>query len=427
MKYIEKLLDKLFNMDRSVICLFIFSILACIVNYVYQIVLGNMLTLSNYGNFNTINSLTSNLVCLYSPLAVYICRITAENQKGLMKARHIYQKVFAVALGVSVVVFCAGGVFLWNFLGKNIGTKTICLELLILVMTLIAGFYTVINGILQGINRLGWYGFLGLLLVAVKLGLSYVGIRLGGQIHAAVWAMLISYVIITFAMIAIIAAIRKGQHSITCKEDYCCVEYKELLQLYGATFLVQMFVSPYINGGEVILMNYCYDSESVGLYSLAATVAKASMYVLSIFTSALLPNIAADLNQGKSIWKKFYISLAFCFLAGGAWVIFLMTAGVIIIPRLFGAGYYQALLNVKYMALWVIGIGMLLVVNTFYLAMNKLKRYISVLAVVTIFIIGYVSMSEIDILYVPVVIGVGVNAIIIFACFDVRFSDTRKS
>lgn len=424
MKYIDRLLDKLFNMDRSVIRLFLFSILASIVNYAYQIILGNMLSLSNYGNFNTINSLASNLVCLYSPLAVYSCRITAENQKELMDARPIFERILTVTLGISVVVFCAGGVFLWNFLGKNIGAEAISFGLLILVMTVIAGFYTVINGMLQGINRLGWYGFLALLLVAVKLSLSYVGIRFGGQIHAAVWAMLISYVIITLAMVAIIGVIIKEQRAVTCNGDSNCVEYKELLQLYGTTFLVQMFVSPYINGGEVILMNYFYDSESVGLYSLAATVAKASMYVLSIFTSALLPNIAADLNQGKSIKRKFYISLAFCFLAGAAWVIFLMTAGIIIIPRLFGAGYYQALLNVKYMTLWVIGIGMLLVVNTFYLAMNKLKRYISVLAVVTIFIIGYVAVSKIDVLYVPVVVGIGVSAIIVFAFFDVGSSDT---
>ena len=419
MRYIEILLKKIFDMDRSVVLLFVFSMLASIVNYSFQIMLGNMLSLSDFGIFNTINSLSTNLMCLYSPLAVYICRVSAENQTNMSVGKPIYQKILKFTLGISLILFCLGIVLFSNTFGKSLGVESFSFGLLFITMTIIAGIYTVLNGMLQGINKLAWYGFLGLVLMVVKFSLSYAGIRLGGQIAAAVWAMLISFVVVIGLIITIISITARRQNTDEKKRELLSVKYSEIFSLYGLTFLVQLFISPYINGGEIILMNYLYDSESVGLYSLAATVAKASMYVLSIFTSALLPNIASDWIKGKSIKRKFYSAMAFCFIAGAAWVLFLMTVGLYVIPRVFGEGYYQALLNVKYLAFWVIGIGMLLVVNTFYLAINRLKKYLTVLIVVTVLIVGCIVASGIDILYVPVVVGSGVIAVVIFALFDI--------
>lgn len=418
-RYIKILLKKIFDMNRSVVLLFVFSMLASIVNYAFQIVLGNMLSLSDFGNFNAINSMSSILMCLYSPLAVYICRVSAENQTNLLVSRPIYKKIFKFGLVVSLILFCLGVVLFANTFGKSFGVESFSLGLLIMVMTVIAGIYTVLNGMLQGINRLAWYGFLNFLLVGAKLTLSYTGLQLGGRIYAAVWAMLISYIVVIGLTITIISITVRRQNTDEKKDELISVKYSDIFKLYGLLFFVRMIVSPYINGGEIMLMNYLYDSESVGLYSLAATVVKASMYVLAIFTSALLPNIVSDWAKGKNIKKKFYIAMAFSFIFGAAWVLFLMTIGLYIIPRLFGEGYYQALLNVKYMALWGIGIGMLLVVNTFYLAINRLKKYLTVLIVVTVLIVGCIVASGIDILYVPVVVGSGVIAVVIFALFDI--------
>lgn len=419
-RYIKILLKKIFDIDRSVVLLFVFSMLASIANYAFQIVLGNVLSLSDYGNFNTINSISANLMCLYSPLAVYICRVSAENQTNLLAGRSIYQKIFRFTLGISFILVCLGLIFFANTFGKSFGVESFSLGFLIIAMNVIAGVYTVLNGMLQGINRLAWYGFLGLVLIVVKFSLSYIGIRLWGQVAAAVGAMLVSYVVVIALLIVTISMTIKRQSADGKDDEFLSIDYSKIFRLYGLTFFVQMLVSLYINGGEIILMNYLYDSESVGLYSLAATVAKVSMYVVSVFTTALLPNLASDWVKGKNVIRKFYIAMAFCFIIGFVWILFLMTVGLYIIPRLFGVKYYQALLYVKYMVFWVIGIGMLLMVNTFYLAINRLKRYLAVLVITTVLIVGYVAVSDIDVLYVPVVAGIGVAAIILFALLDVK-------
>ncbi len=63
---------------------------------------------------------------------------------------------------------------------------------------------------------------------------------------------------------------------------------------------------------------------------------------------------------------------------------------------------------------------MLIVANTFYLAINRLKTYLLVLVIVTVGIIGCVAISGIDIVYVPVVISSGILLILLFAFVDMK-------
>lgn len=417
---LNKTLTKLFGMDRSVILLFTFSILGSAVNYAFQIFLGNMLTISDYGKFNTINAFSSNLMCFYSPLAVYACRVTAEKQTNLFVNRLIYRSIVSFAVLISTVVMVLGaGAFLFIPL-ERFGMDTFSFWILVLVMTVTAGMYVVVNGILQGIGRLEWYGFLGFCLMVIKMGLSYMGIKFGGRVPTVVWAMLISYAVVICFIVAMISRTIKHQYRDYQIQMQPAAGHREMLRLYGFTFLVQMVVSLYINGGEIMLMSYFYDNEAAGRYSLAANVAKIGMYVVSIFTSALLPKVSSDWGRGKAVKKWFYIATAFAAGIGGVWVLFLSTIGRQLILMFLGERYYEALSNIKYMALWIIGLGMLMVANTFYLAINRLERYLIVLVSVTGCIIGCVAISGMEITYVPVVIGIGIQIILLLTFADMR-------
>lgn len=413
-------LSKFFGLDRSVIFLFTFSILGSAVNYAFQIFLGNMLTISDYGKFNTINAFSSNLMCFYSPLAVYACRVTAERQTNLFVNRLIYKSIVSFALLISAVVMVLGaGAFLLIPL-ERFGIDLFSFWMLVLVMTVTAGIYVVINGILQGIGRLEWYGFLGFCLMIIKMGLSYMGVKFGGRVPTVVWAMLISYAVLICLIVAMISRTSKYQYRDCRIQMQPAAGNREMLCLYGLTFLVQMVISLYINGGETMLMSYFYDNEAVGRYSLAANVAKISMYIVSIFASALLPKVSSDWGKGKAVKRWFYIVAAFAFGIGIVWVLFLSTIGRQLSLMFLGERYYEALSNVKYMALWIIGLGMLLVANTFYLAINRLERYLVVLVSVTGGIVGCVAISGMEITYVPTVIGVGIQIIILFVFIDMR-------
>ena len=418
MKIVDKIRSKLFDIDISVMSLFVFSVLGSIVNYAFQLVLGNILATSDYGDFNTINSLSSNLMCFYSPLAVYACRVTAENQSNMFSNRLIYQRIFAFSLLISFIIMILGGGFFILVPQIRFGAKTFLLWVLVLVMTVVAGIYTVLNGVLQGSGQLGWYGFLGFWLVVIKMGGSYAGVHFGGQVPAVVWAMLLSYVVVIGCIFVVICRIIRHQ----CRDSRIksAIGYREILQLYGLTFFIQMLISLYINGGEIILMNCFYGNEAVGLYSLAANVAKIGMYVLSIFTSALLPSVSLDWGSGVCIKRKFHMVMAFAFGIGGVWFLLLSTIGRKLALIFLGKRYYEALSGINYMALWIIGLGMLLVVNTFYLAVNRLKVFLTVLMIVTGGIVGYVAISGIKITYVPIVIGVGIHIILLFSLVDIN-------
>ena len=346
--------------------------------------------------------------------------MTAEKQTNLFVNGLIYRSIVSFVILISAAVMVMGvGAFLLIPL-ERFGIDIFSFWILVLTMTVTAGVYVVVNGILQGIGRLEWYGFLGFCLMVIKMGLSYMGIKLGGRVPTVVWAMLISYAVVICLIVVMISRTIKHQYRDWRMQMQPAVEHKEMLRLYGLTFLVQMVVSLYINGGETMLMSYFYDNETVGRYSLVANVAKIGMYVVSIFTSALLPKVSSDWGKGKAVKRWFYIAMAFALGIGIVWVLFLSTIGRRLSRMFLGERYYEALSSVRYMALWMIGLGMLMVANTFYLAINRLERYLMVLVFVTGGIVGCVAISGMEVIYVPIVIGVGIQIILLSAFVDMR-------
>ncbi len=196
------------------------------------------------------------------------------------------------------------------------------------------------------------------------------------------------------------------------------IKNKDLFGLYGVTFIANLLISPYINGGEILLISTEYDNEKVGLYSLAIVIVKASIYIISILTTALLPKFASMSLDSKKLYKRYLFSLVVSFFIGVLWVLGIRVIGIRIIPAIFGEGYYGALLNTKYMALWVINLGVLLDVNTFYLATNQLKKYIIVLGCSSVSIVILVKVIKVSFWHIPVFLGIITGAIVVWSLFD---------
>lgn len=419
MTVFSKIKEKIRCGDKTIFLMFILSGFASVINYVFQLVLSKMLSISDFGSYNTLNSLASNLGSLYTPLSVYACRIAAENQKNLNNARCLYKKLFSFSLCISGIILGVGLLVLSSNHIEYMQMSRAIYTILIIGMVVIGGFYSIFNGILQGINRFGWYGLFAVGLMITRLVLVYIGLNVDGSLVTVISSIVVSYVIMIALIVVIVLDTVRHRSIKTKKYIIPDVTYREIIQMYGTTFFVQIFWSLYINGGDIILLNYMYGNEAVGVYSLAATIAKISVYILSIFTSVLLPVVRAEWIQGKSIRKKLYYSLTCSMAIGIAWIVFLITIGSHIIPEIMGEKYGMALSNIKYMAIWIIGIGMLMVINTFYLAINQLKFYLFILVSITILLVMYVSAVNVSLWYVPLVCGAGVSVIVVFSIFDI--------
>lgn len=421
----KRLLNKIYGLDSTFVIFFSLSIATSVLSYLYQVFLGNKMELADYGVFNSLNSLCSNLMCLFSPLSVLMCREMAGARGRFEIIRPIWDRTIRVAKVISVIILIV--ISLFFLLEKLNGSMkwSICALLLVAIAVISGGFYGILNGTLQGAGRLEVYGAAGFAAVIIKLIVSAAGILIHNNAYIPVGAMIVSNVSSIIVIYLFLTRFNR------CRNDE--VELKErtigipgVLELYGITFIANFLLSPYINGGEIILMSTEYDDELVGLYSLAITIAKASIYIISIFTAALLPKFALLKENGIEVCRKYLALLLMCFIFGCVWIVGLSTVGIRIIPCLFGAGYYEALLNLKYMALWVVCMGMLLAANTYYLAINRLKRFILALGIGSVVALMVIKVIKVEFWTSPMVLG-GVGAgIVVWSVIDTFIQMTRR-
>lgn len=386
--------------DKAYVVLFICSILASVLNYVFQIMLGNMLTVDEFGVFNTINALTTNVVMIYTPLSIYCCRITSQNRDEISKNKNIFEQIFQVSILISGV-FIFGGAIMYPFFMGRYGASSLGRWIFLLAMIVIAGLYNIVNGVLQGSTDFAVYGVLSIVVVGIKLICCYLLVKRGIGIQGIVFSMLISFGLTMMMMVFFL----KGRWKPT--ENYLeRVEWKCLISEYGLTFGVQLLSSFFINGGEVILMGYFYSDNDIGIYSSVAVLAKVAIYVVSVVSVVLLPNVAKESSKGKSVKKLLMISLLVCTLVSCMYAIFLKIFGDRLVLFLFGNKYSGGLQFINRLALYSVTLAIILVLNSIFLGVNRPKYYFLLLLVAFVMCLAFVKIFLPPISMIPIVFGI---------------------
>lgn len=403
------------SFQNAIFISFIFSGFGSILNYSFQIMLGNMLTVEDFGVFNSINSLAANLVIVYTPLSIMICQITASNRDNLEKNQGIYKQVLTITLGIVLITILGGGL-LFNIIKGRFGIDNLFQWIVILLMIGISGIYTIIMSIIQGLERFILYGVIGDFLILIKLLLSLRNIKNGMDVHGIIWAMLLSYL----CMIIVAALTLNKQWKKNKEAAYEYLGASEIFELYGVTFLVQILVSFYINGGEIILMDYLFNNREIGLYSSAATLGKVSLYIISIISVVLFPRVANRRTQGLETKTIFYKTIFFSILMALMYSAFLLVSGKRIIPIMFGEEYIFALDYINAIVIFTIPLSTLSVIHNYFLGIGKVKEYAKVLGIITVLAITIIILFVENIKLVPVILGSALYVVLIWSLMYVK-------
>ncbi len=384
-------------------------------NYVFQIVVGNMVSVEEFGMYNSINSLAVNVSIVFSPLSVMACQITASNQSKIEKNRGVYIQIFGVTIGLFVCVLM-GGVLLFRLIQGKFGITNMAQWIVILIMIGASGLYAILISVLQGMECFVWYGIIGALLVLGKLGICVINVKQGMAVHGIVWAMLLSYLCMIIVMVLFLKKrLWKGAEG---QREY--LSKKEIIQLYGTTFLVQILVSFYINGGEIILMDYLFDDTQVGLYSSAVTLGKVCLYIISIVSVVLLPKVANKATQGVDTRGILYKTVGISLVLAIVYAIFLLVGGKQIIPMVFGQEYNAAMEYMNSVMFFAIPLSTLSIVHNYFLGIGKIKAYGVMLGIITCVAIGIIILFVQDMKCVPIILGGGLYMILIWSLLYVK-------
>lgn len=412
--------------SKNVIILLFFSVPASILNYAFSIVLGRLLTVEQFGTYNSMNSLACNLIAIYAPFAVLITRITAEHEKDTYKNSDRYKQLGKIYLLFFVVTSLVGMVS-YPLLNGRFGASTFIQWLLILIMIGVMGLHSMSIATIQGLSKFVLYGFISAFVMFLKLILTVVGLQTGGGFTSVIWAITLSHAIIigicTFVMKRA-CSIMDGRECLGEGADYEKPFTKdELIPLYGLTFLVQLVYLFYVNGGEVILMNFLCDEKEIGLYSSIVMLAKIAVYLITTFNSALLPAIASKAGDVKGAKGMLYASLIFSMACSLAFVIFMLVFGDWIVPFLWGEKYTAGLKYLGAALTFAIPLANLMVIHTYILGRGKLKFYAWSLCITLVASAVVGALFSANTSAVPIAFGVGMCVCIIATMIYIIFGD----
>lgn len=396
------------SLQRAFVISFLFNMVTSVLNYAFTIILGNMLTIEDFGVYNTINSLAANIVIFFSPLSIIICQITAANCNELQRNAQKYKQIMIISIMIMVMINVIG-ILAYPWLEGRIGVNSIFTWEVILLMIGVSGLYTVLYSIIQGLSKFVAYGMVGNILVLTKLVISIINISAG--VEGIIFAMLFSYMLLT----GIVCALLKKYIVVGGLKDAERFGKREIFELYGMTFLVSLFYSFYINGGEIIFMGFLFDDKQVGLYSAASALGKISLYVIAVITVVLFPTVASRKGQGLHTRTMLFKMAAGGFIFSAIYSVFLISVGKNIIPLLFGEKYRPALEYVHAIIIFIIPLNVLSIVHTYFLGIGRLKEYTFILGSITIVAIGIIVAAIDSISYVPIVLGIALYVIIILS------------
>lgn len=364
-------MEKNREFEKNSLILFALMMGANIFNYIFQIILGKLLTVEDYGILNTLMSMVTILSIPNLLFVMVTARYTATYSihKENRKIKALLQFGFKAALIVSGVLLVVG-IIGADFLSDIFGIKESSYFIMITFVVGITLIASIAIGVLQGGKKFFNYGVQNLINVGCKLVFSVILVYLGLGLHGVLIALVIGI---------IIACIYSYRHAMSFigkidKKVKITLPYKEIMGYSLGTFVAQICITILTNG-DILLVKMFFSEREAGIYSSAMVLGKIAMYIAGAVVAALFPMVAEVYVKGKNTKGLFIKALIY---GGGSASICsfgLVVFGELVIKILFGTRYQMALRYLPYVCLFIVPLTFLTVVMNFVLAIGDTKFF----------------------------------------------------
>ncbi len=301
------------------------------------ILFGRIFPVEEYGVISTFQALLANVAVLMMPLQILFCRKIAGNRGGSgEKAPELsaLASLLLVMNGAECLILLAAAVPVMRYLHLP-GFLDYFLYVLLVCLN---NLYLVACGAAQGRQDFRVLGWAGILLYGVKL-LFGAGLGLAGTGPLAV---IIGFCIAeACALVFLFRRIRRLAAGL--RREFRFSVPRETLKTYLRMTVVYAVVSLYMNNGDLLFGNLYVPEKEIGLYSVAITLSKISVFLIATpMATLLLPKAAAaegrPAEQRKQLRIAEGITIGLSAAFGG--MLFLLRDRVTVL--LYGADYAGA-------------------------------------------------------------------------------------
>lgn len=353
------------KLARASACLFIGSIAAGILGYVFQVLMGRMLNIQEYGLFSAMMALFSVLSAPLGTLMMVVSRKISEYRALLDNGSitHFYYSISFRMTLIGALVLGASSIFAPQVQSYLKASSIIPVYLLgvLLFFTLLPNIN---NAFLQGLQSFGWLSAASSLGVLFKIIFSALfvwwGYGVAGAVGGAILAVIAGW-IFTYGVLHRSLVAGRGKPFQTTH-----ISIKSAIPVLVANVAFAAMTQL-----DIVLVNYYFPAQEASLYAAASILGKAVMYLPGGITMALFPMVVENHMRGQSSVHLLLqaVGLTALLCSAGALFYFLFGEGIIVL--LYGEQYRGAGEVLKFYGFAILPMALVMVAEYFLIAKGR--------------------------------------------------------
>lgn len=401
--------------------IFVFTLMAGFLNYVYQIYMGRTLGPEEYGTFGVLFSISYLMAIISQTLSTsttrFVSHYTSENKKIGFFIIKVTKNLTIIGFIFSIIFILLRNQIADIFQLSN--SSPIVILGIIIFFTMISPIY---DGTLRGLKKFSLLGFSGVINALFKLIFGILLVILGFGVNGALFGVVIGIGIsLIISFIFVLPQIQKNNpHDPPFDiKNYYYYSFPVLFAMMGLTMPGNI---------DLIIVKHFFTPLDAGIYASITILGKIILFISGAIGTVMFP-LVVNRKNSKIILKKslLYVLL----LSGSLLLIYLLFPGIVI--KIFGERYSGGENLIKVYGLAMLCFSLINIMVNYYLAI-KYYRYILMFVFFTIIeiislIIFHNSMLEIvDVLFVANILFLAISMVYTFKSFkNIDLKNESKS
>jgi len=361
------------DLGRGGSILLIMLISANALNYLFQLIMGRLLSINDFGTMNAlfslymIASLPFGVLTVTTARYVAIYHATNDGNRIAVLLNQLVRYAFYIAL-----VVLGLGIMLSPIVSKYTKINNTVLLILLSISLSFGMFFLLITGAIQGTKQFFKLGTLNLGSTLIKLIAGIGSVLLGFRLYGVMGSLIISVlvmIIIGFYLLRDYVNVRQlVQGNIENTE----IGWKALIRYAGIAFVVNLCIA-FLSNIDMIFVKRFFTETQSGLYGTAALFGRLVFYIPNALVLAMFPIAAEAEATGNNSLAVAIKSLLYVGVLAVVCAIGLNLFPAFAVNLLMGAKFLPAVPYVRITVLMAIPVGLIVTLANYCLAIKKLK------------------------------------------------------
>lgn len=329
--------------------------------YLFQITMGRMLGVQIFGEMNALFSILIIFGVMYGSISNVLAKNVSHYHalKLDKRANSLIIQSYKTLLVSGAVVLLAGLVFS-KYISECLKIDSALPVILLFISIFIYIIIPINTGILQGLQKFGMLSFLPAGVAILKYAFCVMFVIAGMQLLGVMAGTILSALVIGWiSYMPIKKRLVIGHDTGGQQADSPSAIFPILIANVSFALLSQ---------SDMVLVKYFFTPHEAGIYSSAAIIGKAVMYLPGAIVISLFPMVASNKARAEGTLHLLLKALGITLLLSGGGAIVLYLFPEFIVPAFFGRGFAPAIHIVGLFAMAMMPLAIIMIIMNYNMA-----------------------------------------------------------